>query len=282
MSALDPRATLGAMTAVAELELRRMLGGPRPLVLGALALAVAALGFVVRRSAPDPGAPDAWGLIYVLLLTFLFLQTLVILVPLLHTSGLVRDELEEGTLVYLFTRPLPKPLLFLAKLAAGGALSFAIVAGGMLAFHLAFALAAGGAPEGVGVTTHLLPFVAAGALGVLAYGSLFALLGLLTRRGLILGIVYGFVSELILANIPAVVRQLTLMHHLRSVALSRIDRATTVASAEDVGELLGFLGLEPAGRATLVLLGVAAACVLASLVAVSRIEFAGQAAAEGD
>lgn len=281
MSALGPRATLGAMAAVAELELRRMLAGPRPLVLGGLTLAVAALGFVVRRFAPDPGVPEAWGWLYLLLLTFLFLQTVVILVPLLHSSGLVRDELEEGTLVYLFTRPLPKPLLFVAKLAAASGLSAAIVVGGMLAFHLAFALAAGGAPAGVGVTTHLLPFLAAGALGVLGYGALFAFLGLLTRRGLILGIVYGFVSELLLANIPAVVRQLTLMHYLRSVALSRAG----AGAPDDEGGLrdaLGLLDLVPPGQATLTVLALAGVCVGLSLVAVSRIEFGGGAQTEGD
>lgn len=270
----------GAMLAVAELELRRMLGGPRPWVLGALALGVAGLGFVVRRFAPAPDDPAAWGFLYVLLLMFLFLQTLGILVPLLHTSGLVRDDLEEGTLVYLFTRPLPKPLVFLAKLLAAGGLSAAILAAGMLAFHVAFALGAGASPSGAGVTTHLLPFVAAGALGVAGYGALFAFVGLLTRRGLVLGIVYGFVSELVLANIPAVVRQLTLMHYLRSVALSRV--ADGLGSEEEVRELLGVLDLVPAGQAALTVLVVAAVAILASLVAVSRIEFAGEQQVEGD
>ncbi len=278
---LDLPTTLGAMAAVTELELRRMLAGPRPFVLGGLALGVAVLGFVVRRFAPDPGAPEAWGWLYVLLLTFLFLQTISILVPLLHTSGLVRDELEEGTLVYLFTRPLPKPHIFLAKLAAATALSAVIIVGGMLAFHVAFALAAGGATEGVGIGTHLLPFMAAGVLGVIAYGSLFAFLGLMTRRGLILGIVYGFISELILANIPAVVRELTLMHHLRSVALSRVGAAPP-GEEEGLREVLGLLELAPPGQATLTVLCVAAACVVLSLVVVSRVEFAGQAATEGD
>jgi ABC-2 type transport system permease protein len=137
--------TLDAMLTVAGLELRRMLGGPRPFVLAALTLVVAVLGFVVRKFAPldGPGAgvPEAWGWLYVLLLTFLFLQTIGILVPLLHASGLIRDELEEGTLVYLFTRPLPKPLLFLSKFGAASALSAVIVGGGMVAFHVAFSLA---------------------------------------------------------------------------------------------------------------------------------------------
>ncbi|MCO5171723.1 MAG: hypothetical protein M9894_35925 [Planctomycetes bacterium] len=269
----------GAMLAVAELELRRMLGGPRPWILAALALAVAALGFVVRRFAPAPDDPAAWGFLYVLLLTFLFLQTLGILVPLLHTSGLVRDDLEDGTLVYLFTRPLEKPLVLLAKLLAAGGLSAAILTGGMLAFHVAFALGGGG-ETGAGVATHLLPFVAAAVLGVAGYGALFAFVGLLTRRGLVLGIVYGFVSELVLANIPAVVRQLTLMHYLRSVALSRV--ADGLAHEEEVRELLGVLELVPAGQAALTVLVVAAVGVALSLAAVSRIEFAGEQQVEGD
>lgn len=271
-------ATLEAMRTVASLELRRMLGGPRPFVLAALTLVVAVLGFVVRRFAPDPGAPEAWGWLYVLLLTFLFLQTIGILVPLLHSAGLIRDELEEGTLVYLFTRPLTKPLVFLSKFVAATGLSAAIVGGGMLAFHVAFMLA--GSTPAVGLTTHLLPFVAAGLLGVIGYGALFALAGLLTRRGLILGIVYGFISELILANIPAVVRELTLMHYLRSVALSQVG----AQAGEDQGlrDALGLLELASPGQAVMTVLLVAGVATLLSLVAVSRIEFAGQAQTEGE
>lgn len=272
-------ATLDAMLTVAGLELRRMLGGPRPFVLAALTLVVAVLGFVVRKFAPDPGAPEAWGWLYVLLLTFLFLQTIGILVPLLHASGLIRDELEEGTLVYLFTRPLPKPLVFLSKLAAASALSGVIVGGGMLAFHVAFMLA--GSTPAVGLGTHLLPFVAAGLLGVIGYGALFALAGLLTRRGLILGIVYGFVSELILANIPAVVRELTLMHYLRSVALSQVGKAQP-GDDEGLREALGLLELAPVGQAVSTVLLIAGVATLLSLVAVTRIEFAGQAQTEGE
>lgn len=268
---------IGPLVAIARLELRRMLAGPRPLVLLGLALLVAVLGFVVRRFAPDPGRDDAWALLYVLLLTFLFLQTIGILVPLLHTSGLIRDELEEGTLVYLFTRPVPRPLVFLAKLAAASLLSAAILALGMVAFHAAFLLGRGD-PSGVSVATHLLPFLAAALLGVLGYGAVFALLGLLTRRGLIIGIVYGFVSELVLANIPAVVRQLTLMYHLRSVALSRV-----VAGADDEArEVLDLLDLAPPGQAALTVLAVAAIAVALSLVVVSRTELAGQSATEGE
>lgn len=271
-------ATLEAMRTVASLELRRMLGGPRPFVLAALTLVVAVLGFVVRKFAPDQGVPEAWGWLYVLMLTFLFLQTIGILVPLLHASGLIRDELEEGTLVYLFTRPLPKPLIFLSKFAAASALSGAIVGGGMLAFHVAFMLA--GPTPAVGLSTHLLPFVAAGLLGVLGYGAIFAFAGLLTRRGLILGIVYGFISELILANIPAVVRELTLMHYLRSIALSRVTLQPT--EEQGVREALGLLELAPAGQAAVTVLLVACVATLLSLVFVSRIEFAGQAQTEGE
>lgn len=267
----------GALLAIARLELRRMLGGPRPFVLLGLALLVAALGFVVRHFAPAPGADatQAWTLLYLLLLTFLFLQTIGILVPLLHTSGLIRDELEEGTLVYLFTRPVPRPLVFLAKWCAASALSLAILALGMGAFHVAFVLGRAD-PSGVSVGQHLLPFVAAAALGVVGYGALFALVGLLTRRGLIIGIVYAFVSELVLANVPAVVRHLTLMYHLRSVALSR------VASDGESREALDLLGLAPPGQAALTVLVVGLVALGLSLVFVARAELAGQAATEGE
>lgn len=209
---------MSALVAIAELELRRMLGGRRALVIGGLLLCVALLAAAVRFWAPPPPARvGGWTLAFLGLEVLLYLQTVVILVPLLQATSLIKDDEEEGTLVYLLTRPVPRGQMLLAKFAAMLLVTAGALVAGQLTFQAAFAWAG---PDPYPAFAHGWRFMLAGALAALAYGSLFTLLGLVTRRGMILGIVYGFLSEFVLQFFPVVLRQLTVMHHLRSIALS--------------------------------------------------------------
>lgn len=261
---------MSAFLAIAELELRRMAGGRRTLVLAALMGLAALLAAAVRAWMPPlPERVGGWELVFVILYTVVYLQALVILVPLLHATSLIKDDEEEGTLVYLTSRPVPKSVILLAKMAALTGFSSAVLLLGSLAFQLAFGLAG---DEGLPDLALRWRFLAATALGALVYGSLFTLVGLLSQRGMIFGIVYGFLSELVLVNIPAIVNRLTVMHWLRSIAVSGEELPA------EVEELLGFFRLmdlaEP-GTAVPVLLCLTAACVGLSMLVISRLELRG-------
>lgn len=263
---------MNAFLAIAELELRRMAGGRRTLVLAALLAVAALLAAAVRAWMPPlPGRVGGWELVFVVLYAVVYLQTLVILVPLLHATSLIRDDEEEGTLVYLTSRPVPKPVILLAKMAALACFSTAVLLAGSLAFQLAFGLAG---DEGLPELGRRWRFMAATGLGALVYGSLFALVGLLSQRGMIFGIVYGFLSEFVLVNVPAIVNRLTVMHWLRSVAMSGEELPA------EVEEALGFIQLDPnelAAPATAVpvLLVTAAVCVGLAMLVISRLELRG-------
>ncbi|HEY2952266.1 MAG TPA: hypothetical protein VGK40_06780, partial [Verrucomicrobiae bacterium] len=69
--------------------------------------------------------------------------------------------------------------------------------------------------QGVGSVAGL--FFGAQALAVLAWGALSALLGLITRRYLVLGIVYGFIVELGIGRIPTNINSLSLTRHLQAL-----------------------------------------------------------------
>jgi ABC-2 type transport system permease protein len=253
----------GALLAVAELELRRMAGGRRALVVLILLLGAAALAGAVRAWAPPPPVEDGWRFVF-LLQALLWLQTLVLLVPLLHATSLVKDDEEEGTLVYLVTRPISRAGLLLAKFAAmllfaGGSLLL-----GFLAFLGAFAwLGADPYPA----FAHGWRFLLAAELGVLAYGGLFTLVGLVSRRGMIWGIVYGFLSEFVLATlVPALAKRLTVMHYLRSVALA----------GEELPEgLPGVLELSSPGLAAAAAVAVGLGCLALAALAISLQELEG-------
>ena len=260
---------LNQALAVAGLELRQILYGKKVLVIVLLTACAVALGYVVRRFAPAPDSSGGWPVIYIFMAVFLFLHTLVLLIPLLLTTSLLREETDEGTLVYLFTRPVPKPVVLLSKFAVATAVALAIVATGMLFFHLGFTgpgKAGGRAYDWGG---RLWSFLLAGGLGVVGYGAIFTFVGLVSKRALIWGIAYGFLSEFILAIVPAVVKEVTLMHYVRSVALS----GETTFGDRELDRVLGVADLVSVPGATAVVLCTAAVFLLLSVVLVSVREY---------
>ena len=155
---------------------------------------------------------------------FLFLQVVVPLVSLLQGQAVIAREVEDRTITYLFTRPIGRPAMFLGRTL--GALAFTLLL--LLAGASLLMLAAGQGPipkepdptafplapwsaDGV-----VLPLLGAVALGVLAYTTVFAALGVFTKHPMIAGLAYTFAIEAFLANLPGSSQKLTVQYYLRS------------------------------------------------------------------
>jgi ABC-2 type transport system permease protein len=275
-----PLSLMSQIETLAWLEVRQMIGGAKLIAIAVMLGGLAALAMAARVISEGSPVP-AQGL-FLFMMNFVFLQTMVLLIPLLFATSLIQNEVDSGTLVYLVTRPIPRPMLLLSKFAAVTAVSGALVLAGMAAFLIAFLLP-GGDPTGGEFSWwgHLADFAQAGLLGVLAYGALFTLAGLIFKRGLIWGLAYGFISEFVLTNIPALVRKVTIMHYLRSVALADVD-ITRFASGvrkkdlEEVSEVVGLLDLATPGSALITVAVIAAICLTLSSLVVWNREFASQ------
>jgi ABC-2 type transport system permease protein len=61
------------------------------------------------------------------------------------------------------------------------------------------------------------------SLAVVAYCSLFGLLSLLTKRSLVVGIIYIAVVEGVLANLPFGIRLITVIYYTRLIAVRILD-----------------------------------------------------------
>jgi ABC-2 type transport system permease protein len=127
-------------------------------------------------------------------------------------TGLVSQEVEQKTIVYLLTRPVPRWRILLMKHAAA-LLATTLAAWAATGLLL---LATGGVHAGVQSTLGrdllILP------VGCLAYGGLFLLMSALFRRPLILGLVYTFGIESWLPGLPGNFKMLSLMAWLRVLA----------------------------------------------------------------
>jgi hypothetical protein len=141
-----------------------------------------------------------------------YLDTLLPLAALIHASRLIRGEVEARTIVYLLSRPVSRAAIFAGHFAAYLAATLA-VAVPSLAFGVL--LSASASADEPGPT--LLRTLAAAVAALTVYGALFALLGLVLRKPLVLGLLVLFGWEALVHG-PGLLPRLTLTAQIRALA----------------------------------------------------------------
>jgi ABC-2 type transport system permease protein len=137
------------------------------------------------------------------------------LVAFFYASALVADEVEGKTLTYLLTRPIPRAAVLVGKFGAYLVTGLSIALPVTVACFLVLATGARGAGLAASAA-DLFRDLGAVALTLLAYGALFALMGVVFRRPVIPGLLFLFGWELT-ANLPGYMPRLTLTAYLRSL-----------------------------------------------------------------
>jgi ABC-2 type transport system permease protein len=242
---------------------------PRKLVVAAALVALPAGMAVLWRTLDKSYRPEITYTTLAAMLVFGF--TLVIL-SLIFGTGTVSQDLEERTIVYLLTRPVPRWRVLAARFAASlvaivvtcwvSLLALAMVAYGPLKM--------GGSR--VGSDLLLIP------VGALAYGGLFLFLATFTRRSLIFGLLYAFGWESWVPNLPGAMQRLSLMSYLRALG-PRPDAAGSDAELQRVLSAVSPATIS-SGLAWMVLACVIFATLAAALVIFSEREYAPREDAE--
>jgi ABC-2 type transport system permease protein len=203
------------------LTLRQHLRGKRWLVMGALLLLPVGLAILVRAVAPNFPLRGA----EFMLEFFLVPQAVLPIVALVYASGIIRDEQEEQTITYLLVRPIAKWSIYIIKLLATMTTAVGLtVACTVLAF---VAIYAGGGPQAEGAVSRCLTAVSIHALAVISYCSLFGLFSLVTRRVLLIGVIYTAIVEGVLANFPFGIRLLAVIYYARILAYRSLSFLVT-------------------------------------------------------
>jgi ABC-2 type transport system permease protein len=189
------------------LSLRQLLGRRRTFALIALALLPLLVAVVFRTGNADTDPVD-WTANA--LLNGLIVITLVPLVTLVLSTTSLGMEIEDGTIVYLLSKPLSRAQVIIAKLAASW-LPAAILVSLSAALSASITLDESEA-------SLIVAFVIAAALGALAYSAAFLLLSLLTSRALIFGLIYVFIWEGIVTGLFSGTRTLSIREYTLGVA----------------------------------------------------------------
>lgn len=197
--------------ALYALSLRQHRHGKRWIIMAVLALLPVLLAIITRSSETGvSGRVLEFDLVFMLIP-----QGLLPLIALVYASGILQDEQEEQTITYLLVRPISKPLLYGIKLLAAMTAALIVV---LLSTTLTYAAMDAGRMHQTDAVVRCLQACLIGGLAVITYCCLFGLLGLLTRRVLIAGVIYIALVEGLLANLPFAIRLITVIYYTRLIA----------------------------------------------------------------
>jgi ABC-2 type transport system permease protein len=136
----------------------------------------------------------------------IFVSLLLPLWSLSFGTEALGGEREGHSLLWLLTRPLPRPAIYLAKFAALLPWTVALNLGGF-----ALLCAAAGRP-GLQALRLFWPAV---LCATLAYAALFHLIGAWARRPAIIALVYAFFLETIMGNMPGFFKRVSISFYAR-------------------------------------------------------------------
>lgn len=215
---------------VARLTAGSLLGRRRALLLLALPLVLLVLAGLARALAGVE--PE----LTVVLLGSFALGTLVPLLGLLAGTGAIGPEIDDGSIVYLLSKPLSRHTIVVSKLLVAAAVTTVL---GALP-TLAAGLVLGGTADGLAVG------FAVGALAAgIGYCALFLLLAVLTRNAVVVGLLYALIWEGLIGGLVPGAQALS----IRQWALVLTERIVS-PSARELG------AVSEVGTGGLVLLGV--------------------------
>ncbi|MEU8610404.1 ABC transporter permease [Actinoplanes sp. NPDC048791] len=189
------------MSTVAWITARGLFGRRRVLLLLPLPLLLVGLAVLCRSYDVNPAD---WG---TPVLVGLGLAVVLPVISLIVGTGVLGSEVDDGTIVHILTKPLPRRDIILAKL--GVAIGVSAVTSAVPLF-VAGALA-DSARLGLGLA-------AAAVVGACAYSAFFLLLSLLTRRPVLLGLVYILVWEGLLGRFVSGTRVLSIEQYVITIA----------------------------------------------------------------
>jgi ABC-2 type transport system permease protein len=151
----------------------------------------------------------------------LYFQLLIPVLALFFGSTIVNEELDNKTLVYLTTSPVPRKAVILGKYLAAFLLLLLIVGSGFLLSFLAAAsnrLGQAAAWEELGV------FLGTSLLALFCYSTLFTMLGTFMKKSILIGLFFVFGWESVVQYFPGVTQKFTIIHWIKSLLPVQSDQ----------------------------------------------------------
>ncbi|MYS11947.1 ABC transporter permease subunit [Streptomyces sp. SID6041] len=188
---------------VARLTYRALLGRRRALILFLLPAMLLLISAAVRafNGADDQVAADVLG--------GFALATMVPLIGVIAGTGAIGPEIDDGSIVYLLSKPVKRPSIIFTKLIV--AVAVTMVFSAVPTFLAGFILNGNGQQVAVAYTVAAL-------VASIAYSALFLLLGTISRHAVVIGLVYALVWEALFGSLIEGARTLSVQQWALALA----------------------------------------------------------------
>ncbi|HEY8535453.1 MAG TPA: ABC transporter permease [Vicinamibacterales bacterium] len=211
-----------ASARIFDLSLAEMLWSRRTVFLGLLVggpiLIAAVLRIVEAMSVPAVrvdgvrlAGPDIFGL----MIWFLYLRFIVPVLGVFYGTSLIADEVEDKTITYLFTRPIPRAAVPVGKYLAYLAVTVLVVLPSVMAVYFLVVPVGGGSIASTFPT--LVRDLALLAAGLAVYGAVFAAVGAWLKRPVLTGLFFAFGWETFAMAIPGYLKRFTVAFYVQAL-----------------------------------------------------------------
>ncbi len=234
---LDAAHFVRTAAAVGSFTMWLLLRGRRVRVMAAVILLPAALPFLLAYLAPNDVDIDGHE-VFIVCMDFLYVRMLVPLGAIFFATSLLGDEMESRTFPLLLSRPLPRSALILGKFGAYSAVCTTFFIAATLCVFAACVVALK-MPLAVEYARYLASYAAVLTFGVLAYGAFCLAASTLTKRPVILAIIFVYGWEQLTLIIPGYMRLYTVQAYLKALLPeSKFDKWY-----EEVSGILDFIAI---------------------------------------
>lgn len=206
--------------------------------------------FLLRRHYGDSGDPTRGFRAFSEFVIVIYASFFVPICAIAYGAAGISGDREDHTLVFLLTRPVPRPLILLAKFGASWPLTLGVAVGSFWVY----CQLAGDAGK-----TAFAVYGPAVALMTTAYVCLFQFFAVWLRHATIVALIYALFMELLIGNMPGIVKRMAVNYYGRSLMYAAGSPHGLKSPDERWFELL-----EPA-TATWALLGIAAGFLAAAM-----------------
>jgi ABC-2 type transport system permease protein len=203
-----------------------VVGGP---VL--IALFVRVLSMVGGPGLRIDGAGLTGPAIFGMMIWIFYLRFTVPVLGIFYGTALIADEVEDKTITYLFTRPIPRGAVLAGKyLAYLVCTSLVVLPSVMLVYLLVV-------PIGGHLGAAFIPLLkdlALLAIGLAVYGALFAFVGAWFKRPLLVGLIFVFAWEQAALVFPGYLKRFTVAYYLQALVPHAMPQDSAISLVQAI------------------------------------------------
>ena len=185
-----------------------VVGGPVLLAIVTRLLQASGIP-AVRVNSVRISGPGIFGM----MMWLLFLRFIVPVLGVFYGTALIADEVEDKTITYLFTRPIQRGAVLLGKyLAYLVCTTLVVLPSVMIVYFMLVPFSAVASTFGA-----LLKDLGILALGLAVYGAVFALIGAVLKRPLVIGLVFALGWEQVALFMPGYLKRFTIAYYVQAL-----------------------------------------------------------------